>query len=405
MRTKTHQILIAVIFILPHIVFAQQKYFVFKYNNNFGMTNLDGTELIEGEFISYDDQIKDYAHFENQEGKQVLIHVMTGQKEVFDEFDGNSIFMGDQYFANVESNGKHFLWSQKTGERLSVPKILQQQSFQEVRMINKDFLYAVSYEWISPPTPKSKTKAVTKTKISGIRPPEKIDPPAPPKQVTYVYIFKNERSMPLVTKIIVDDDKLFESNSPTLIFDFYNLEKIPKENTTTNNTVVYVAPGRQWNPELKPWHFYYNADFNIACINKEDSIHIMDGHFKTIKTIPLKDRHSQDATKEYFQSEYPKDEISLSYADFSPSVSMPSSPKKPFWQIRKKENYYEIDYLKDEDYIPYLQLEASEAKIGYDNGLYIKDAQRNELMIKLNEETRLLAVPLKYKQQFKIIQL
>lgn len=399
MYAKTRQILITILFTLPPLLFAQQKYFIYKYNANFGLTNLNGTEIIEGSFISHSDQIKDYALFKNKSEKQVLVHLETGKKDVFDEFDGNSIFLENQYFANVENQGQYFLWSQKTGEKLPVPKVLQKQAFQDVYMINKDFLYAISHELVYPPTPKPKTKTATKSKAPIIRPPEIV---SPPKNVTYVYIFKNERSMPVVTKIEVDDEKLFGSNRPNSLFDFYNLTKTSKDNKKDDDNQVYLSQQRSWNPELKPWHFYYDATFNIACINILDNILIMDGNFKVIKTIARKDRDERDAVKEYFELQYPNDDVTLSYADFSPSVSMGGSPRKAFWQVQKKENQYEISYLKDDHYIPYIRLQATEAKMGYDDNLYMKDAQDNELMIQLNKKTLALAVPSTYKQQFKI---
>lgn len=398
MYAKTRQILTVIILILPSFLFSQQKYFIYKYNANFGLTSLDGTELIEGSFISHSDQIKDYALFKNKSEKQVLVHLETGKKDIFDEFDGNSIFLENQYFANVENQGQYFLWSQKTGEKLPVPKVLQKQAFQDVYMINKDFLYAISHELVYPPTPKTKTKTAPKSKAPIIVPPEITKPP---KNVTYVYIFKNERSMPVVAKIEVDDEKLFGNNSPNSLFDFYNLTKSPKDSKKDGSN-VYLAEQRSWNPELKPWHFYYDATFNIVCIDIVDNILIMDGNFKVIKTIARKDRDERDAVKEYFETQYPTDEITLSYADFSPSVSMGGSTRKPFWQVQKKENRYEISYLKDDNYIPYLELEATEAKVGYNDNLYIKDTQNNELMLQLNKKTLALAVPSRYKQQFKI---
>ncbi|SKB53582.1 hypothetical protein SAMN05660841_01054 [Sphingobacterium nematocida] len=398
MHAKTRQILTVILFILPSFLFSQQKYFIYKYNANFGLTSLDGTELIEGSFISHSDQIKDYALFKNKSEKQVLVHLETGKKDVFDEFDGNSIFLENQYFANVENQGQYFLWSQKTGEKLPVPKVLQKQAFQDVYMINKDYLYAVSQELVYPPAPKPKAKTATKSKVPVISPPEISKPP---KNVTYVYIFKNERSMPVVAKIEVDDEKLFGNNSPNSLFDFYNLTKSPKEGKTDDSN-VYLVEQRSWNPELKPWHFYYDATFNIACINILDNILIMDGNFKVLKTIARKDRDERDAVKEYFESQYPDYDVKLSYADFSPSVSMGGSARKPFWMVQNKENQYEISYLKDDHYIPFVRLEASEAKMGYDDNLYLKDAQDNELMLQLNKKTLALPVPSAYKQQFKI---
>ncbi|MFD2555672.1 hypothetical protein [Sphingobacterium tabacisoli] len=398
MHYKLFQLLLVAFLTLPNYLCAQHNYFLFKYNKQFGLTNLEGTNIIEGNFTTHNDQIKDYALFGNKEKKEFLINLKTGKKESFDYFDGNSIFVDSQYFANVEREGKNFLWGQKTGEILPVPKALQGQVFQRVYMINKDFLYAVGQETIFPPQPKKKapTKARTGTKPPPIAPPEKLDPP---RQVTYVYIFKNERAMPLITKIEVDQDKLFGSNTPTAIFDFYNLEKIDKEKT---NDMVYLATERSWNPELKPWHFYYDASFNIACTFSAGRLLVMDGNFKKITTMDLEKYYDKDTIAAYFQSLNPDKEVRLNYAGFSPSVGMAGSARKPFWQVIQKDNTYEISYLNEDQYIPYLSAVAAEAKVWYDDKLYLKDENDNELTVELNRKTLQLPIPIKYKEQFKI---
>lgn len=390
---------------IPNALLAQQQYFVYKYNNEYGLTKLDGTTLIEGGFKSYSDQIEDYALFEDKNEKQVLIHLETGKKDVFDAFEGNSFFLENQYFANVKQQEKHFLWSQKTGERLAGPKALQNQSFQDVFMINKDYLYAISYESIYPQKPKAKPvrKAQGKTKVPPIEPLERLDPP---KQVTYVYIFKNERNMPLLTKIEVDDDKLFGGKNPTSVFEFYNLKRKPKSDQGTENNYISLSAQREWNPELKPWHFYYDASFDVVCIPIEDSIRIMDGNFKVLKTIPrAEDLNEKDAVETFFRNQYPDDEVHLDHADFYPSVSMGGSARKPFWRAQKTHSDYEISYLKDDEYIPYLRVEAAEAKVTYNDYLFVKDSANNELMIQLDKATLQLPIPLKYKQQFKLEEL
>ncbi|TDQ77167.1 hypothetical protein [Sphingobacterium yanglingense] len=399
MHCKLFQLLLVAFLTLPNYLCAQHNYFLFKYNKQYGLSNLDGTDVIEGNFTTHSDQIKNYALFGNKEKKEILIDLKTGKKEVFDRFDGNSIFLDSQYFANVERADKHFLWGQKTGEILPVPKALQGQVFQRVYMINKNFLYAVGQETVFPPQPKK--KPVTRAR-TGTQPPPPIAPPErldPPKQVTYVYVFKNERAMPLVTKIEVDEDRLFGSNTPTAVFDFYNLQKIDKEVT---NDHVYLATERTWNPEIKPWHFYYDETFNIACTYNAGSFIVMDGNFKKITTIASEDRYDKDAIAAYFQSLYPDKEVRLDYAGFSPSVSMAGSARKPSWQVVQKDKIYEISYLKEDQYIPYLSAEAVEAKVWYDDKLYLKDENDNELTVELNRVTLQLPIPIKYKEQFKI---
>lgn len=397
--------IILALFVIPNALLAQQQFFVYKYNGLYGLTKLDGTTLIEGEFKSHDNRIKDYALFEDNNKKQILIHLETGKKDVFDEFEGNSFFLENQYFANVEQQKKHFLWSQKTGERLAGPKALQNLSFQDVYMINKDYLYAISYETIYPPTPKAKPapKAQGKAKVPVIQPPERL---SYPKQVTYVYIFKNERNMPLVNKIEVDEEKLFGGKNPNSVFDFYTLKKKPKNVKEEANSQDYIETQRTWNPEIKPWHFYYDASFDVASILLKDSIRIMDGNFKVLKTIKYtEDLNEKDAVELFFSNRYPEEEVRLSYADFSPAVGMGSSSRKAFWQIQKTDTNYEISYLKDDKYIPYLRVDAAEAKLTYDDNLIIKDSANNELLFQLDKTTLQLPIPLKYKQHFKLEEL
>lgn len=298
----------------------------------------------------------------------------------------------------MERADTHFLWGQKTGEILPVPQALQGQIFQSVYMINKDYLYAVGLETIFPPEPKKKpaTQVRTGSKPPPIAPPERL---ALSKQVTYAYVFKNERTMPLLTKIEVDEDGIFGNNKPTTVFDFYNLEIIDKKVTVDRE---YIVRERTWNPEIKPWHFYYDETFNIVCSYNSGSFIVMDENFKKITTIASNDRNDKNTIEAYFQSLYPDKEVRLDYANFFPSVSMGSRARKPSWQLAQKDKTYEISYLKDDRYVSYLSIEAVEAKIGYDDRLYLKDEKNNELMVVLNSVTLELAIPNKYKEQFKI---
>lgn len=399
MYLKITKIIAIALMTIPQLLLAQQQYFVFKYNKEYGLTKLDGTTLIEDGFISHNNQVNEYALFEDRNKKQILIHLETGRKDTFDKFEGNSLFLENQYFANVEQQGKHFLWSQKTGERLPVPKVLENQSFHNVYMINKDFLYAVTYEMVYPPKAKPIKKTPSKTKVPAIQPPERLDPP---KQITYVYIFKNERTMPVLSKIEVDQNKLFEGKDVTSMFNFYNMTKRPKNLKEDNSAQISILSQRTWNPEVRPWHFYYDSSFDVACIRVEDSIRVLDKNFKLLKTIAYTGRMEKDDVANFLKSQYPNNEVSLSYADFSPSVSMGSLTRKSFWETQKKESKYEISYLKDDNYIPYLRIEAAEARVNYNDYLFIKDNANNELMVQLDKKTLQLPIPIKYKKQFKI---
>lgn len=82
MHCKSLLFLLAAVLTLPSYLCAQHNYFLFKYNEQYGLSNLDGANVIEGNFITHSDQIKNYALFGNKEKKEILIDLNTGKKGI-----------------------------------------------------------------------------------------------------------------------------------------------------------------------------------------------------------------------------------------------------------------------------------------------------------------------------------
>mgnify|MGYP003574967602 CR=1 FL=1 len=389
---------LTLVFLLPCLLFAQQKFFLYRYNDQYGLSDITGKQVITGNFIRSDEYLDKHILFDTKEQKNVLVNIETGEQKLFDEFIPNSIFLENQYFANVEDKGKYYLYSQKTGEKLEMPVAIRKQNFPRVFMLNKDYLYAIGSETIFPKTPevkKPKSKA-SASKVPAIIPEPKLEYPI---TLSYLYIFKNERSMPLVSKIKLDEEYRTSVDNPTNFFKLFNLHKTPK-NEPKKVTEINIVE-RKVTEGLVPWHFYYNETFDIAAIEVKDSIRVLDSNLKVLQTIAIKDRSVEDILFNYLQAKYPNDEIGLSHADFFASPMMSSGNKAPYWKANKVDDHFELAFKEDDGYKTFARVEAQEAEFIGDQ-LKLKDKKGNTLSFKMDWSSMAFPIPKQLKEQFKL---
>ncbi len=389
---------LTLVFLLPCLLFAQQKFFLYRYNDQYGLSDKTGTQVITGNFIRSSEDLENQILFDTKENKNVLVNLESGEQKTFDEFIANSIFLENQYYANVEDKGKFYLYSQKTGEKLEMPLAIRKQHLPRVFMLNKDYLYAIGSETIFPKTPevkKPKSKA-SASKIPTIIPEPKLEYPI---SLTNLYIFKNERSMPLVSKIKVDENFRFSGNEPNSIFSLYNLHKTPKNEPAKEMEINIVE--RKRTEGLVPWHFYYDESFDVAAVKDQDSLRVLDSNLKVLQTIAIKDRSVEDILFNYLQSKYPNDDIGLSHADFFASPMMSSGNKAPYWKANKVGDHFELAFKEDDGYKTFARVEAQEAEFIGDQ-LKLKDKKGNTLSFKIDWSSMAFPIPKQLKEQFKL---
>ncbi len=392
---------LTLVFLLPCLLFAQQKFFLYRYNDQYGLSDKTGTQVITGNFIRSNEYLDKQILFDTKDNKNVLVNLETGEQKIFDEFIANSLFLENQYFANVEDKGKSYLYSQKTGEKLEMPLAIRKQNFPRVYMLNKKFLYAIGSETIFPKTPevkKPKTKAPA-SKVPAIIPEPKLEYPI---TLTYLYIFKNERSMPLVSKIKVDESYRYSGNEPNSIFSLYNLHKTPKNEPAKEIEIDIVE--RKRTEGLVPWHFYYDESFDVAAVKNKDSLRVLDSNLKVLQTIAIKDRSTKDILFNYLQSKYPNDDIGLSDADFYASPMMSSGNKAPYWKANKVDDHFELAFKEDDGYKTFARVEAQEAEF-IRNTLKIKDKKGNTLSFDMDWSSMAFPIPKQLKEQFKLTEI
>lgn len=383
-------------------VWAQQKYYVYQYNKTYGLTDLSGSDLIEGDFTDVEDDFTDsnFVVFENKAEKYVLINLKTGKQELFDTFKPFSFYAEDEYFSFVEKNGKYYYRGRETEKIIPVPKELSNNYFSQIGMINKNYLLAISTEEVKEPVKKSKTPVK-----KGVIPPPTLAPSY--KEKTYVYLFKNQKSLPFIKKIEIDSDRRFSSSEANSLFTFFEVRKTPK--TDKKGEVSYVTfQDRTYNPDLKPWHFAYESPFDIATLTVGKKLIICDSTFKVLKTVPKsEDNDASDLVKTYLTAAYPNDDINVSFGDFSPPVSMGGlgGTRKSFWDVKEKDGFSEISYLKDEQYVPYLKAKGK-AEIHSNNIIELTDEKENSLYIYLDRaHLNVLPIPQKHSTAFQITKL
>lgn len=93
---------LTLVFLLPCLLYSQQKFFLYRYNDQYGLSDKTGTQVITGNFIRSNEYLDKQILFDTKDNKNVLVNLETGEQKIFDEFIANSLFLENQYFANVE---------------------------------------------------------------------------------------------------------------------------------------------------------------------------------------------------------------------------------------------------------------------------------------------------------------
>ncbi|WP_177764759.1 hypothetical protein [Flavobacterium sp. I3-2] len=376
--------------LLPILTIAQQKYFPYKYNENYGLTSEDGKETIEGNFIKYNDYnyIKGQAFFKDANKKDVLINLETGERQVFDELKPNVFYCEDEYFSIAKVGKENYFFGNKSGTKLKLPPFIKKENLDDLKMINHRFLYIVVKE---KEVVKKKKTTQSNSNFNKIL---KAEPE--PKDVFYLYVLENKKTLTQINKVKITADWL---DSFELNFHFYNYRKTPKQKDgevkTKETEIIKIQENK--TTDLLPWHFYYEEDFDIVSFNINDNLFIFDSDLKLLKTIKSVE-NERDSVEKYLTDKYPNDEVEIDNANFYP-IPMLGQVMKPFWNIRENVDYSTLTYYKNEKEIPFLNFKGTVDK--YDqNELIFTDINGNKLTVFMNLKNMNFIVPEKFKNQF-----
>jgi len=377
----------------PILTIAQQKYFPYKYNENYGLTSEYGKETIEGNFTKYNDynSIKGQALFEDVNNKAVLINLETGERQVFDELKPNVFYCEDEYFSIAKVGKENYFLGNKSGTKLKLPPFIKKENLDDLKMINHRFLYIVVKE---KEVVKKSNKKSTKSN-SNFNKIQKAEPE--PKDVYYLYVLENKKTLKQINKVKITADWLeaFELN-----FSYYNYTKTPKQKNdeikAKETEIIKIQENRI--TDLLPWHFYYKEDFEIATIKTNDNLFIFDSELKLLKTIKNPE-NKRESVEKYLTDKFPNDEIDFDFANFYPSP-MIGGTVEPYWYVQENDSYSTLSYYKNGKEIPFLKFIGTVDK-NYKYELLFTDINRNKLTVFMNLKNMTFNVPEKYKNQYR----
>lgn len=110
--------------LLPLLAFSQQKYYSYKFNNLYGITATDGTNIIDAKYATQQKykKIDSMAILKNATGKTLLFNLFNGATVEYDVIKPQEVFIENEYFSLIKNNGKQFLKGEKTGTILNLDK-------------------------------------------------------------------------------------------------------------------------------------------------------------------------------------------------------------------------------------------------------------------------------------------
>lgn len=355
----------------------QKNYFPYQYNKTYGLTNNDGSKIIEDQFTDFSDydDIEDRAIFEKNDDKYVIYNLIDGSKKTYQNFKPNFIYLVDEYFSLVKLGNKYQLIGQTSSKPLALPKDIDKDYSPNLSFFNKDY---VIFEQRITQFPTDKSGKVQM-----------------PISTDYYMVYKNNKSLPFVTKI---------KKNKGDVMDYNPIRKIPKSQDP--NADMVSLDDSKYIRALKPWHFYYMDTFDIAIIQNYDkkNIRVYDNNFKLIKATPY-DRSNEnlnDVAKKIMEAKYPNYNIQIKSTITAVPVSGFSSNKKDlFWKIDTINNQYVVSYLKGEDYIK-LCTSESKVEISRDNFIKFTSSQNGFLKFEIYRGNPELHYPKIYDAEFGI---
>ena len=207
MTRKTPLFLVTLLLLLSSIARGQQ-YRIFIYDNLYGVTDSNATEVIAPTY----DWVRTVAGREAYEifhppigsdAATMKFNMETGSKDFFDRYYSNDIVIQNESYSFAEQKGKQYLINEKTGGTIPL-----KEDFRSFENIGSRFIVAKFYPKIKTeqpkPAPKKKpAKPVTK---GGIPPPPEIErlPPPPPVQdlnINDYALFHNDTTLKMLLHV------------------------------------------------------------------------------------------------------------------------------------------------------------------------------------------------------------
>lgn len=326
--------LLLLLLISPLVAFAQQKYFTYQHNSLYGITDLQGNDIVNATYTDWEEYnaIDSLAILENKTGKTLVFHLFNGSKNEYDEFLPNHIYIQDEYFSLINNANKQYLQGQMTGQR-----ILLKEKFYEFKNLGPDYIIG-KFQKIAKPVKQASPKPAPKKDKNGLTPPQIVREPQMErlKRNNY-YVFKNDKQLTRMKEINSD-----EYDFP---FSIYN-----------NNAVTgsHSEKQYQYKQDVKPWDHFYKESFDYVAVKDGNAFNLYDNNWKLITNIKST-RHPYNYDEQIGEALYALEEkkrFVIRSATYAVPPSMWNGDRKPdFLKVEKQNDLNIVSVYRDKQYV------------------------------------------------------
>lgn len=372
--------LLFLLLLSPIIGLAQQKYFTYRHNGLYGITDVQGNDIVKAIYSKWEDYntIDSLAILENKNGKTLVFHLYNGSKKEYDRFLPNHVYIQDEYFAFINNNKKEYLQGQISG--LQIPL---KEKFYEFKNLGPDYIVA-KFEKIPKPVKQAPAPAPKKDK-NGLTPPQIVrEPQMESLKRNNYYVFKNDK------KLV----KLKEIGSNEFDFPFHIYD----------NTAATDGGSEQYSykEDVKPWDHFYREQFDYVAVKDGDAFDLYDKSWKRITNIKsTRSPYDYDEliSKALYDQEKDKEKR---FAIRTANYAVPPSgwSRRPdFLKVEKQSDMNVVSIYKKEQYA-FLFKTPSEVKVS-DNEITIKSGGDSSTCV-ISKSAPALHLPTQYIQLYKV---
>ncbi len=359
-----------IVLLLPFVAFSQQKYFTYQYNSLYGITDANGTNVIDAQYEDLNNRESDsLVILKNYEGerKTLVFNLFTGVKKEYDKIVMNDTYIQNEFFSLIENDKKQYLLGQKSGFVIQFKEYHYQ-----LRNLGSDYIAAkIKKQKIIKPVPKDNNG----NEIPQIRTIDK----------DYYYIYKNDRKLTII--------KEFALQNSLMPFEIYKEKPLEK----TDN-IVLIAENHIIDLRMD----FVNEKFDYVSVRKDDYWELYDKKWTLIKKMyPKGDDDMQDVVTKAVQGFVKgKKNVIVERLSRDTPPNMATVEGRDFLKIEAKNDVNFVSCLKNDNYF-FLFKTTSKVSSSY-NRLTFEDAKNNKMVLDVDESNFKMHLPTQYQEQFKI---
>ena len=265
---NTKKTLLLLIFIAAtHFAQAQKSYYTFSINENIGITDELGNEIIPPSF-KYSDNVpkKNEIHLKNySDTPDIIFNTTTGQKKEYEHIFSTNVKIKGEPFVELKQKNKRYLMSLERNFQINLTRRFSEFTNCGNYILEKYSETVYAKEKPAPPVKKTKSGAPT--------PPPPIQMLAPPTEVHYFGVINNDEKFTTIKRV--------KGTS------YLPLYKIPEEDVNENGNVLV-------NVILQNIDLDAQDPFDYIIFSTNKTHNLYDAKMKLIKTFTLANAEDED---------------------------------------------------------------------------------------------------------------